>query len=69
VWTAAAKFHLRASLVDLDRTSLRRPREDWPGTRFAVEKPLRLDSGVDLGPFTIAYQTYGTLNADAATRC
>ena len=26
--------------------------------------PLRLDSGVDFGPFTIAYQTYGTLNAD-----
>ncbi|MFT5439656.1 MAG: homoserine O-acetyltransferase [Alphaproteobacteria bacterium] len=26
--------------------------------------PLRLDSGVDFGPFTIAYQTYGALNAD-----
>jgi homoserine O-acetyltransferase len=26
--------------------------------------PLRLDSGVDLGPFTVAYQTYGKLNAD-----
>ncbi len=28
------------------------------------EAPLRLDCGVDLGPFTVAYQTYGTLNAD-----
>ena len=26
--------------------------------------PLRLDCGVDLGPFTVAYQTYGALNAD-----
>ncbi|MGB1547623.1 MAG: homoserine O-acetyltransferase MetX [Alphaproteobacteria bacterium] len=26
--------------------------------------PLSLDCGVDLGPFTIAYQTYGRLNAD-----
>ncbi|SOD99798.1 homoserine O-acetyltransferase MetX [Caenispirillum bisanense] len=26
--------------------------------------PLRLDCGVDLGPFTLAYTTYGRLNAD-----
>ena len=25
--------------------------------------PLKLDSGLDLGPFTLAYQTYGQLNA------
>jgi len=31
---------------------------------LGVERPLRLDCGVDLGPFRIAYQTYGTLNAD-----
>jgi homoserine O-acetyltransferase len=31
---------------------------------FGADKPLRLDSGVDLSPFQIAYQTYGTLNAD-----
>ena len=27
-------------------------------------RPLRLDCGVDLGPYRVAYQTYGTLNAD-----
>ena len=41
-----------------------RPESDWPGHRLRVEAPLRLDCGVDFGPFTIAYQTYGRLNAD-----
>ncbi len=27
------------------------------------DRPLELDCGVSLGPFTLAYQTYGTLNA------
>jgi homoserine O-acetyltransferase len=31
--------------------------------RFGVEQPLRLDCGVELAPFQIAYKTYGTLNA------
>ncbi len=35
-----------------------------PGWTLVVEEPLALDSGVSLGPTTIAYQTYGTLNAD-----
>ena len=37
-----------------------------PGFRvqLATTEPLRLDCGVDLGPITVAYQTYGTLNAD-----
>jgi homoserine O-acetyltransferase len=30
--------------------------------RFGPDKPLTLDAGVDLSPFQIAYQTYGTLN-------
>ena len=31
---------------------------------FGAERPMRLDSGVELGPFTIAYQTYGALNRE-----
>ncbi len=34
-----------------------------PVMTFGRDKPLRLDAGVDLAPFQIAYQTYGTLNA------
>ena len=32
--------------------------------RFGVDKPLKLDAGVTLAPFQIAYKTYGTLNAE-----
>ena len=28
------------------------------------DRPLRLDCGVELGPFTVAYQTYGRLNQE-----
>ena len=31
---------------------------------FGRERPLRLDCGAELGPFTMAYQTYGRLNAE-----
>jgi homoserine O-acetyltransferase len=30
---------------------------------FGPDKPLRLDAGMELAPFQIAYKTYGTLNA------
>jgi homoserine O-acetyltransferase len=30
---------------------------------FGADKPLRLDAGVELVPFQIAYKTYGTLNS------
>jgi homoserine O-acetyltransferase len=32
--------------------------------RFGSDRPLQLDAGVALSPLTVAYQTYGTLNAD-----
>ncbi len=32
--------------------------------RFGADQPLKLDSGVDLSPFQIAYKTYGRLNAE-----
>ena len=37
-----------------------------PGHRvqLGTDQPMRLDSGATLGPFTVAYQTYGALNAD-----
>ena len=35
-----------------------------PGHRLWVDEPLALDCGVSLGPYAIAYQTYGRLNAD-----
>src|SRR3546814_4616957 len=31
---------------------------------FGRDVPLPLDCGIPLGPFTLAYQTYGTLNAE-----
>ena len=31
--------------------------------RFGPDRPLMLDSGASLSPFSIAYQSYGTLNA------
>src|SRR5258708_12944376 len=30
-----------------------------PVAVFGKDQPLRLDAGVDLGPFQVAYQTYG----------
>src|SRR5229473_2883411 len=35
-----------------------------PVAVFGTDQPLRLDAGVDLSPFQVAYQTYGALNAD-----
>jgi len=35
-----------------------------PYVRFPADEPLRLDAGRQLGPFQIAYETYGQLNAD-----
>ncbi len=35
-----------------------------PVVRFGADKPLKLDAGVSLSPFQVAYETYGTLNAN-----
>ena len=37
-----------------------------PGQQVTLggARPLKLDCGAELGPFTVAYQTYGTLNSD-----
>ena len=39
---------------------------ELPGHRVVLgrDRPLRLDCDASLGPFTLAYQTYGRLNAD-----
>jgi homoserine O-acetyltransferase len=49
------------------RPDERRQEVDRPTSQvaeFGADQPLRLDCGIDLAPFQIAYQTYGTLNAD-----
>jgi homoserine O-acetyltransferase len=50
------------------RTAAGREREaDRPHSLvevFGLDQPLRLDAGVALSPFQIAYQAYGSLNAD-----
>jgi homoserine O-acetyltransferase/O-succinyltransferase len=35
-----------------------------PVVAFGMDRPLRLDAGLDLAPFQVAYQTYGMLNAE-----
>ncbi len=45
----------------------RRREADHPHSlivRFPASNPLRLDAGIAFGPLQIAYQTYGTLNAE-----
>jgi homoserine O-acetyltransferase/O-succinyltransferase len=57
----------------IDRTSIPEvadsPREaDQPHESlialFGADRPLKLDAGVELSPFQIAYKTYGTLNPE-----
>jgi homoserine O-acetyltransferase len=46
------------------RSVLNAPQRNLPGRRVSlgIEQPLRLDCGVELRGFTVAYQTYGRLN-------
>jgi homoserine O-acetyltransferase len=51
-----------AALDAAGRREADHPRESLV-VRFGPDRPLRLDAGVELSPFQIAYKTYGTLNA------
>ncbi|TQV83933.1 homoserine O-acetyltransferase MetX [Denitrobaculum tricleocarpae] len=46
--------------------ALEAPAQALPGHRVDLghDEPLKLDCGVELNAFTVAYQTYGRLNAD-----
>jgi homoserine O-acetyltransferase len=53
------------SISDKPRDSVREadnPRQSLLA-RFGSDQPLKLDCGIELAPFQIAYRTYGTLNA------
>ena len=53
------------NVVDFSRNNASVPtRLSGDRVTVAEDKPLRLDCGVELGPFSVAYQTYGTLNAE-----
>ena len=57
---------IRAGIEGASRAEAIRREADEPHSklvRFGSEKPLRLDAGVELSPFQIAYMTYGELNA------
>ncbi len=53
-----APLHIRATADSAD--------VQLPGHRveLALDQPMPLDSGASIGPFNVAYQTYGALNAD-----
>ncbi len=35
-----------------------------PGKKVVFDEPMPLDSGIEIGPIEVSYQTYGSLNAD-----
>ncbi len=70
----ARKRDAPGALGDMADVNLSSPREavapreadephDSALAQFGPDKPLKLDAGVELAPFQIAYKTYGTLNA------
>jgi homoserine O-acetyltransferase len=55
-----AEFEGAASRADAIRREADEPHSSL--VRFGPDKPLKLDAGVELAPFQIAYMTYGELN-------
>ncbi|MGI9421725.1 MAG: homoserine O-acetyltransferase MetX [Hyphomicrobiaceae bacterium] len=62
--TAAAKSQLQHSARQQGANEVQSPSSQT--VMFSAEQSLQLDCGQSIGPFTIAYQTYGELNADAS---
>lgn len=58
--TPPAGGPLPDGLAEVERRALAQCRHAILG----VDRSLRLDCGKELGPYRVAYQTYGTLNAD-----
>ena len=57
---------MRVEVEAANRADAIRREADEPHSklvRFGPDKPLKLDAGVELSPFQIAYMTYGELNA------
>ncbi|HUZ33296.1 MAG TPA: homoserine O-acetyltransferase [Xanthobacteraceae bacterium] len=51
-----------SAMLDLADRKREADQPHSPVVLFPVNKPLRLDAGIDFSPLQIAYQTYGTLN-------
>ena len=52
---------MREDIDDMPRSP--RPAAFSPAMRLGEDRPLRLACGADLGPFAVAYKTWGTLDA------
>jgi homoserine O-acetyltransferase len=55
---------VETNIVNLSERTREADHPHSPLVRFGPDEPLKLDAGVNLSPFQIAYQTYGTLNAE-----
>lgn len=60
--TSMVEAHLNVARNAAGRREADHPRESEV-VHFGPDRPLKLDAGVELSPFQIAYKTYGTLNS------